>query len=590
MDEFIIKKGVLKEYNGPGGDVVIPDGVTHIGEKAFSGYKTLRSITIPESVTEIGNFAFQDCSGLRSVAIPNGVTEIGDGAFRYCSNLYTVILPNGISVLGCEAFCGCENLQGILLPESLKKIGNAAFQWCSTLKTIDIPNCTESIGNNAFEHCISLQNIEIPKGIKTIGDFTFDGCGNLQRISLPEGLTSIGNAAFLDCKKLKNVLIPETVTYIGDQAFLGCQGLADENKTVICGNILFDCFERKNKISIPEGIHRIGSSAFERRKNLRNLSIPNGVTEIGDWTFRYCSNLQSITLPNSVTTIGYCAFPEEMELHRCILAPDSQDEEQCKMLLNAIGIKNLIYPFLSDTLETNTFILKKLKNHVSSRKFIQEILPTLIEQNKPFLLAKLLSLVKKMPVDEIDTYIDEAENLPEIRIILMEYKNRIYPAELLAEMEQIQMEKNLGLREKTLADYRKEFKIYKDGDFYKITGYKGENESVWIPAQIKGIPVSVAKQAFADCEKLAYVYLENGVSGIDDRAFLNCVNLQEITIPESVSSIGKNVFTNCENLYTIHYGGSKTQWSSITKEDIRIKGFSTRTVICTDGEIFLSFS
>ena len=64
MNDFIIENGVLKEYIGTGGDVVIPDGVTHIAEKAFSGYRTLRSITIPESVTEIGSFAFRACDAL----------------------------------------------------------------------------------------------------------------------------------------------------------------------------------------------------------------------------------------------------------------------------------------------------------------------------------------------------------------------------------------------------------------------------------------------------------------------------------------------------------------------------------------------
>lgn len=590
MDEFIIKKGFLKEYNGPGGDVVIPDGVTHIGEKVFSGYKTLRSIVIPESVIEIGNFAFQDCTGLQTVSIPEGVTQICDGAFRYCANLHTVILPSEITEIGCEAFCGCENLQGMILPESLKKIGSSAFQWCSSLKIINIPNATVSIGNNAFEHCISLQSIEIPKGITTIEDFTFDGCVNLQSISLPDGMTSIGDSAFLDCKKLKNIQIPESVSTIGDQAFFGCHALADDSKMIIMGNTLFECFERKKEISIPEGITFISSSACEHRKNLYHLTIPNGVTEIGSWAFRYCPNLKSISIPESVTKIGNCAFPEESELHQCILAPASEDKEQCEMLVNAVGIKNLVLPFLSDTLETNSYILKMLKSHVVSKKFREKFLSMAIEQNHSGALAKLLSFIKKMPVEEIDGYIAQSEHSPEIRLALMEYKNRIYPAEVLAEMEKIQMEKDFGIREKTLTDYRKDFKIVKDGDFYKITGCKSEKESIVIPSKIKGIPVRIAKKSLADCQYFSYVYIENGITDIEDYAFHNCANLQEITIPESVSNIGFDVFSNCENLHTIRYNGPQAQWKSITKEDIWRRGFSSKTVICTDGEITLTFS
>ena len=84
--------------------------------------------------------------------------------------------------------------------------------------------------------------------------------------------------------------------------------------------------------------------------------------------------------------------------------------------------------------------------------------------------------------------------------------------------------------------------------------------------------------------------MENGVTAIGDHAFSNCRNLQEITIPESVSDIGRGVFNGCKNLRVIYYGGTQMQWETITKEDIRRKGFASRTVICADGEIFLSFS
>ena len=36
MNDFIIENGILTKYQGPGGDVVIPDGVTRIDSFAFS--------------------------------------------------------------------------------------------------------------------------------------------------------------------------------------------------------------------------------------------------------------------------------------------------------------------------------------------------------------------------------------------------------------------------------------------------------------------------------------------------------------------------------------------------------------------------
>ena len=44
--DFVIENGVLKKYVGPGGDVVVPDGVTSIGKEAFSWNEKLRSITL----------------------------------------------------------------------------------------------------------------------------------------------------------------------------------------------------------------------------------------------------------------------------------------------------------------------------------------------------------------------------------------------------------------------------------------------------------------------------------------------------------------------------------------------------------------
>ena len=62
--DFVIENGVLQKYNGPGGDVTIPAGVTKIGECAFEDCTGLTSVTIPESVTEIGYNVFTNCRRL----------------------------------------------------------------------------------------------------------------------------------------------------------------------------------------------------------------------------------------------------------------------------------------------------------------------------------------------------------------------------------------------------------------------------------------------------------------------------------------------------------------------------------------------
>ena len=135
--DFRIENGVLKEYLGESGDVIIPEGVTSIGESVFDGCEGLTSVTIPSSVTSIGRGAFDGCNGLTSVTIPSSVTSIGDYAFSYCNGLTSIIVEKGNTKYdsrdNCNAIietesntlvCGCKNT---VIPEGVTSIGSYTF-------------------------------------------------------------------------------------------------------------------------------------------------------------------------------------------------------------------------------------------------------------------------------------------------------------------------------------------------------------------------------------------------------------------------------------------------------------------------------
>ena len=262
INDFVIENGVLKKYKGPGGDVVIPDSVTSIGDLAFCGCSSLASIVIPKGVKSIGAEAFEYCKSLTSIVIPESVTSIGDWAFNCCSSLTSVVIPEGVTSIGVRAFSNCSSLASVVIPEGVT-----------------------SIGNCAFSDCASLASIVIPKGV-----------------------TSIGDSAFSGCLRLTSVVIPEGVTSIGARAFYGCKGLADANGFVIIQNALHDYYGKGGDVVIPEGVTSIGDSAFNACSSLTSIVIPASVTSIGDSAFYGCKRLRSFAIPEGVTSIGDSAF------------------------------------------------------------------------------------------------------------------------------------------------------------------------------------------------------------------------------------------------------------------------------------------
>ena len=62
----------------------------HYAKNLYLNGDLVTNLVIPEGVTSIGNYAFYNCSGLTSITIPNSVTSIGNSAFNYCSGLTSI--------------------------------------------------------------------------------------------------------------------------------------------------------------------------------------------------------------------------------------------------------------------------------------------------------------------------------------------------------------------------------------------------------------------------------------------------------------------------------------------------------------------
>ena len=85
-NDFVIENNILVKYTGTDEDVIIPEGVTQIGDYAFRRNETVKSVIIPDGVESIGRVAFYECKSLKKITIPNSVKIIGEYEYAVASH------------------------------------------------------------------------------------------------------------------------------------------------------------------------------------------------------------------------------------------------------------------------------------------------------------------------------------------------------------------------------------------------------------------------------------------------------------------------------------------------------------------------
>ena len=179
---------VYSGINSPLQNAKLPQGVTGLGERAFSNCKSLKSILLPASLTSIGDYAFSECKALTSINIPDGVTSIGGYAFYLCYSLPSIDIPDGLTNIGYATFSNCSSLTSIDFPAVLKTIDDYAFYNCFLLKSIEIPSGVTSIGVGAFGDCNSLSTVTFLGETPPVHtDNVFYECTALSDIYVPAG-------------------------------------------------------------------------------------------------------------------------------------------------------------------------------------------------------------------------------------------------------------------------------------------------------------------------------------------------------------------------------------------------------------------
>ncbi len=293
--------GVLTSVSGltaSNTTVVIPSevgGITvrEIGTGVFKDNRNIVSLTIPDSVTTLQNRICSGCTALREVYLPSGLTVIPDETFDGCSSLSTVHFPNTLEQIRSDAFCGTA-LTEFIAPDSLTEIWSYAFKDCSGLVKVDLKNVS-SVSGGAFQSCTALRSVRLSDKLTELPDHLFDGCTSLAEIDMPDNPIAVssfilnGTAYYNDQSNWDGgVLYADRYLIAADKTFASLTEYTVKADTLVIADDAFSGVgytAKLKKMTLPDGLYRIGQSAFSKLYSLTEINIPDSVRSVGYGAF-----------------------------------------------------------------------------------------------------------------------------------------------------------------------------------------------------------------------------------------------------------------------------------------------------------------
>ena len=315
--------------------ISVPNTVTNIGDSAFANLP-IQSFSFPPNLKSIGGCAFANCTSLDGIDLPGGLTYIGWGAFS-ATAITSVTIPTGVTEILFDTFADCYSLWAVNFHDGIRGFQSGAFRGCY-LGWVTLPKNIEYLDQDAFLDSGCIEEFEVSPKLNYL-DFSAFRHTQVGRITIPDSGVGIGRTedgsgndwtgiGFVTTpwNRVQDILDALTVRIDYDDGssstfWHGPQVLAISDSVAEIPDEMFKGRGCLEAFTWPDGLKRIGKSAFEDCWNMTQTRLPDTLEVVDDYAFRGCNCFglggnwtgearvdDTVVIPQSVQFIGRQAF------------------------------------------------------------------------------------------------------------------------------------------------------------------------------------------------------------------------------------------------------------------------------------------